>query len=139
MDENELNKSTCNLEENTINFIELREMFADYFSMLITEDGFLVNLPIIVDGYKPNLDLLPLLIWNLANVNYKEEKECFKMIGHAFADFYSRPLSDLHKQKENITAIFSRFKEEIKPGSELMNSIKTVADLQQLYKIFERC
>lgn len=126
-------------EEATISLIEQKEMFADYFSMRFTDDGSLLSIPVIVDGHKPNLNLLPLLIWNLCNVQYREEKCCFRMIGEAFADFFARPVDKLEDQKQNVRAVFSRFKEEIKPDADLNSSIKTISELQELYKIFERC
>ena len=128
-----------NIEENTISLIENRELYDDYFSMKITKDGFLRTIPIVVDGYKPNLNLLPLLIWNLTSVIYEDEQKCFKLIGEAFADFYSRPLKNLEEQKQNVKMIFSRFKEETKPESELKSAIMTIGDLKNLYRIFERC
>lgn len=127
------------VEEQVVNLVDRKEMFYDYFSMKITDDGFLKSIPILIDGHRPNTNLLPLLIWNLTTVTYKEEKSCFETIGKAFADYYSRPLDKLEEQKQNIQNIFSRFKEQCKPTYELISSIKPVADLQNLYKIFERC
>lgn len=138
-------KNDCGLEmefsseEAMISLVENRAMFDDYYSMRMTDDGFLLSIPVIVDGYKPNLNLLPLLIWDLCNVRYKEEKLCFKMIGEAFANFYSRPVDKLEEHKQNVRTVFSRFKEEVKPNPDLNSSIKTISELQELYKIFERC
>lgn len=39
---------------------ERREMLLEYFSLEISEDGFLKALPLLLPGYKPNLDRLPL-------------------------------------------------------------------------------
>lgn len=126
-------------EENIISLIEKKEMFNDYFSMKITDDGFLKSIPILIDGHKPNLNLLPILIWNLTCCNYKNEKKCFQTIGEAFADYYSRPLENLNEQKKNVNSIFSRFKEQLKPTADLNERLIPIADLQNLYKIFERC
>lgn len=131
--------SNLDAEEGPVNLIANQKMYADYFSMRMTDEGHLLSIPVLVDGYRPNLNLLPLLIWNLCSVRYKEEKPCFKMIGEAFADFYSRPVDKLDEHKTNVRAVFSRFKEEIRPNPDLNSSIKSISELQQFYKIFERC
>lgn len=127
------------LEEGPVNLIEHSKMYADYFAMRITEEGHLLSIPVLVDGYRPNLNLLPQLIWNLCSVRYTDEKSCFKMIGEAFADFYSRPVDKLDDHKRNVRTVFSRFKEEIRPSPDLNCSVKSISELQQFYKIFERC
>lgn len=42
-----------------------REMLKDYFLLEITEDGFVESLPLLLKGYVPNLDKLPLFLMRL--------------------------------------------------------------------------
>ncbi len=40
-------------------------MLLEYFSMTITENGELVTLPLMLKGYTPNLDKLPIFLLRL--------------------------------------------------------------------------
>lgn len=42
-----------------------REMLAEYFCLAITDEGLVQTLPLILRGYTPNLDKLPLLLMRL--------------------------------------------------------------------------
>lgn len=42
-----------------------RPMLREYFSMAITDDGMVETLPLLLKGYTPNLDKLPLFLMRL--------------------------------------------------------------------------
>ena len=42
-----------------------REMLSEYFCLTITDEGLVQTLPLILRGYIPNLDKLPLLLMRL--------------------------------------------------------------------------
>ena len=42
-----------------------REMLSEYFRLTITDEGLVQTLPLILKGYTPNLDKLPLLLMRL--------------------------------------------------------------------------
>ena len=45
--------------------LEKREMLEEYFSLTISEDGLVQRLPLLLSGYTPNLDKLPLFLMRL--------------------------------------------------------------------------
>ncbi|RWS17519.1 DNA mismatch repair protein Mlh1-like protein [Dinothrombium tinctorium] len=76
--------------------VHKREMLSDYFALDIDANGDLLGLPLILDGYLPNFNVLPDLIFNLANnVNWKSEQECFDSLGRMLSKFYAYPRNDL--------------------------------------------
>lgn len=65
-------------------------MLSEYFSIDITGDHLLASLPVLVDQYIPPLNYLPDFILALGrDVNWKEEKSCFRGIAQALADLYA--------------------------------------------------
>lgn len=42
-----------------------REMLKDYFLLEITDDGLVASLPLLLKGYVPNIDKLPLFLMRL--------------------------------------------------------------------------
>ena len=42
------------------------EMLKDYFSFEIDEEGHISSLPVLLEGYTPNIDKLPLFVLRLA-------------------------------------------------------------------------
>ena len=42
-----------------------RPILDEYFSMCITEDGVVESIPLLLKGYTPNLDKLPLFLMRL--------------------------------------------------------------------------
>ncbi|KAJ1658937.1 DNA mismatch repair protein Mlh1 [Dispira simplex] len=155
-----------------------REMLDEYFYMIITSDGQLATLPLVIPGYNPNLLKLPLFLLRLATaVNWESEKPCFKDLCREFAKFYSPapplPLSvethiretmptssspghpDLDKALDKAWdspeiqtyrdtlqhTVFPCFKAHFYAPASLVDTQTTLqlADLPDLYKIFERC
>ncbi|KAF9977830.1 DNA mismatch repair protein [Actinomortierella ambigua] len=67
-----------------------REMLKEYFSICITQDGYVEALPMILKGYAPNLEKLPDFLWRLGSeVDWTAEKPCFQSVSRELAIFYS--------------------------------------------------
>ena len=85
-----------------------REMLSEYFCLTITDEGLVQTLPLILRGYTPNLDKLPLLLMRLGpqvkltdssprvstdlipcyQVNWTNEERCFESILRELAYLY---------------------------------------------------
>lgn len=85
-----------------------REMLSEYFCLTITDEGLVQTLPLILRGYTPNLDKLPLLLMRLgpqvksaapppristdlllcSQVDWTDEERCFGSILRELAYFY---------------------------------------------------
>ena len=130
------------------------EMLDDYFSLKI-ENGLLHSLPMLLDDFIPDLNGVPLLLLRLATeVNWDEEEECFHTFCSELSRFYAmRKISqssydvqqhfeqDGDWKKVAELVVFPAMKKMLKP-SKILSDNKTfnqVADLPELYKVFERC
>lgn len=122
-----------------------REMLKEYFSITITEKG-LETLPIIIPDYAPVFGHLPMFIIRLAaDVNYEDEKECFKGICSELASFYSKwSLKESNEKEfdhlmEHI--IFPKIQSHLQPPQKFLTdgTFIKLTSLQELYKVFERC
>lgn len=116
-------------------------MLIEYFSLGISADGNLISLPMIIRDYVPCLDKLPLFLLRLGTeVNWESEKDCFSTFAKELAIFYSAepPLNsdDLWKVQHFI---FPCFKTHFSAPTALKKQITQLANLTDLYKIFERC
>ena len=143
--------------------MEKSAMLDDYFSLKIGSDGLLHSLPMLLDGFIPDLNGIPYLILRLATeVNWDDEEECFHTFCSELSRFYamrkfSQSSYDAQQHSENqddeednesrgwkkITelVVFPAMKKSLKP-SKMLSDNKTfnqVADLPELYKVFERC
>ncbi|KAM4841999.1 DNA mismatch repair protein Mlh1 isoform 2-T2 [Thomomys bottae] len=150
------------LAEYIVEFLKKKaEMLADYFSLEIDEEGNLTGLPLLIDNYVPPLEGLPIFILRLATeVNWDEEKECFESLSKECAVFYS-----IRKQYISEETVLSGQQSEV-PGSipkswkwtvehvvykalrsHLLppkhftedGNVLQLANLPDLYKVFERC
>ena len=138
------------------------EMLDDYFSIEICRDsGCLVTLPMLLDNFIPFLSALPVFILRLATeVIWEDEVSCFQSFAKETAKFYA-------VQKEGIVARYDAKQHEdegeeedsdqwketveqvvIPACKKLLWPPKTctddmtlvqVANLPDLYKVFERC
>ncbi|KAG0241258.1 DNA mismatch repair protein [Actinomortierella wolfii] len=74
----------------TKHLVGRREMLKEYFSICITESGYVEALPMVIKGYIPNLEKLPDFLWRLGSeVNWTAEKPCFQTVCREIAIFYS--------------------------------------------------
>ncbi|XP_061251825.1 DNA mismatch repair protein Mlh1 isoform X1 [Bos javanicus] len=150
------------LAEYIVEFLKKKaEMLADYFSLEIDEEGNLVGLPLLIDNYVPPLEGLPIFILRLATeVNWDEEKECFESLSKECAMFYSirkqyvsaeSTLSGQQSEVPGSTAnpwkwtvehvIYKAFRSHLLPPKHFTEdgNILQLANLPDLYKVFERC
>ena len=139
-------------------------MIDEYFSISVTPEGRLESIPMLLKGYTPDLNRLPHFLLCLGTrVNWGEEKECFGSILRELAFFYSpRSLPstlDLENDKEAINEEGEGKEEERharwqlehilfpsmrkctnwKRDSLSNGDLKQVANLPDLFRIFERC
>ncbi|XP_033914431.3 DNA mismatch repair protein Mlh1-like [Acipenser ruthenus] len=150
------------LAQYIVEFLKKKsEMLLDYFSMEIDEEGNLAGLPLLLDNYIPALEGLPMFILRLATeVNWDDEKECFESFSRECSMFYSIRkqyiLEDpalLEQQTEELGSsgtswkwiiehvVFKAFRTLLAPPKHFTEdgSILQIANLPDLYKVFERC
>ena len=92
-------------------------MLDDYFSLEIDNDGNLLSIPELLEGYVPFFGGLPIFLLRLATeVNWDDEEMCFKNLAEEFArvsnwiirySVHSNPLYVLKNPIQNlITKLF---------------------------------
>ncbi|XP_063116409.1 DNA mismatch repair protein Mlh1 isoform X4 [Cavia porcellus] len=150
------------LAEYIVEFLKKKaEMLADYFSLEIDEEGNLNGLPLLIDNYVPPLEGLPIFILRLATeVNWDEEKECFESLSKECAMFYSirkqyvSEESTLSSQQSEVSGstpnpwkwtvehiVYKAFRSHLMPPKHFTEdgNVLQLANLPDLYKVFERC
>ncbi|XP_076094249.1 DNA mismatch repair protein Mlh1-like [Mytilus galloprovincialis] len=132
------------------------EMLLDYFSIELDSSGNLLTLPMLIDDFVPNMEGLPMYILRLATeVNWDSEKECFDTFARETSDFYSMKKSmfqdkNSDSQEEDIDkswkwtiehVLYPAFRTFLFPPKSFAedSSILQIANLPDLYKVFERC
>jgi DNA mismatch repair protein MLH1 len=147
-------------------FKQKGEMLEEYFSMKIDVNGCLVSLPVLLDSFSPNLDKLPLFILRLATeVNWQIEQECFEGIAKELSLFYEikhdqflldseGDEDDSHLSSGDSVllkrlpwrwiiehVVFPAARRDLIPPKSMADdgTILQIADLKELYKVFERC
>ncbi|KZO89442.1 hypothetical protein CALVIDRAFT_569915, partial [Calocera viscosa TUFC12733] len=131
-----------------------REMLAEYFSLEITSSGQVATIPLLLPGYTPYLDRLPLFLMRLGpQVDWTSEAECFRTFLHELAYFYvPGPITqgkeddpaDVDTKKSEEWQIehvlFPAFRKYLEPPRGLLErDVVQVAELRDLYRVFERC
>nr|XP_019006828.1 DNA mismatch repair protein MLH1 [Kwoniella mangroviensis CBS 8507]OCF70289.1 DNA mismatch repair protein MLH1 [Kwoniella mangroviensis CBS 8507] len=137
--------------------MDKKEMIDEYFSLSITSQGDIETVPMILKGFTPNLDRLPHFLLCLGTrVNWESEKECFSTFLHELAFFYSpRPFSDLpsntstdeegteeeknHQSWQLEHILFPSFRKHTEWPKIMMKDFNMIANLPDLFRIFERC
>ncbi|CAG5076108.1 Similar to Mlh1: DNA mismatch repair protein Mlh1 (Mus musculus) [Cotesia congregata] len=119
------------------------EMLKEYFAIVITKNGYIKSLPVLLEDYSPDVaGELPNFVVRLATkVDWTEEQKCFEDISRETARFYSNV--DFNKDwRHSIEyVLFPAIKESLLPPKEFAHdsSILKIASLPDLYKVFERC
>ncbi|CAK5085697.1 unnamed protein product [Meloidogyne enterolobii] len=142
--------------------VKNREILWDFFSIKIilnsiNEDAVLAAIPCLINGYLPEMEGLPLLLYKLANVNYEDEKSCYSQIAFALADFHLPSMTEedyenLNEEQQNIfkkqnlrvertlrSLIFPALRNRFLPSSELEEYIKELTSTAKAFKHFGRC
>ncbi|KAL1490508.1 hypothetical protein ABEB36_013190 [Hypothenemus hampei] len=122
-------------------------MLNEYFSIEIDSSGSLKSLPILLDNFIPNPLSLPLYLIRLATeVNWETEKECFDSFSRETAMFYSNISEDVDENGKTWQWImeyilYPAIKEFFIPPKKFTENgaILEVANIPNLYKVFERC
>uniref|UniRef100_A0A3Q2PWD3 DNA mismatch repair protein MLH1 n=1 Tax=Fundulus heteroclitus TaxID=8078 RepID=A0A3Q2PWD3_FUNHE len=137
-----------------VDFLQKKaEMLEDYFSMEIDQEGNLTGLPLLLDKYTPIMEGLPMFVLRLATeVNWDNEKECFRDFSRECSAFYSvrkryvlepepgdEPASSWRWKVEHV--LFRAFRSLFSPPKAFSEdgAVLQIADLPDLYKVFERC
>ncbi|CAC5418695.1 MLH1 [Mytilus coruscus] len=132
------------------------EMLLDYFSIELDSSGNLLTLPMLIDDFVPNMEGLPMFVLRLATeVNWDSEKECFDTFARETSDFYSIKKSmfqdkNSDSQEEDVDkswkwtiehVLYPAFRTFLFPPKSFAedSSILQIANLPDLYKVFERC
>lgn len=145
------------LAQYIVDFLKRKvEMLEDYFSMEIDQDGNLTGLPLLLDKYTPIMEGLPMFILRLATeVNWDNEKECFRDFSKECSMFYSiRKQYVLEaepgdEQEGEATSwrwkaehvVFKALRSLLSPPKSFSEdgTVLQIANLPDLYKVFERC
>uniref|UniRef100_A0A3Q3WPT4 DNA mismatch repair protein MLH1 n=1 Tax=Mola mola TaxID=94237 RepID=A0A3Q3WPT4_MOLML len=147
------------LAQYIVDFLKNKsQMIEDYFSMEIDQEGNLTGLPLLLDKYTPIMEGLPMFILRLATeVNWDNEKECFRDFSRECSMFYSirkqyilepKPVLCLFQEAEATSwrwkvehIIFKALRTLLSPPKSFSEdgTVLQVANLPDLYKVFERC
>ncbi|XP_002735708.1 DNA mismatch repair protein Mlh1 [Saccoglossus kowalevskii] len=142
-------------------FKSKKEMLLDYFSMEVDEDGQLCTLPLLLENYIPPLAGLPMFILRIATeVDWDSEKACFESFAKECSKFYTIKKAFVFpeqgiKETDDACAdscgdnwkwsvehtLYPAFKAILYPPASFAQdtSILQIANLPDLYKVFERC
>ncbi|MCI4376671.1 hypothetical protein PGIGA_G00191060 [Pangasianodon gigas] len=144
------------LAQYIVDFLKKKaEMLEDYFSMKIDEEGNLTALPLLLDNYSPAMEGLPLFILRLATeVNWDSEKDCFHDFSKECSYLYSirkeytlepEAGTDLAEAEASwqwkVEHILFKALRSLIPPKHCSEdgSVLHIANLPDLYKVFERC
>ncbi|THH32545.1 hypothetical protein EUX98_g1632 [Antrodiella citrinella] len=138
--------------------MDRREMLSEYFSVKISEDGNLETIPLLLRDYTPNLDKLPLFLLRLGpQVDWTSERECFDTFLRELAYFYvPEPLLPEDPPEEDSAKLMTDAEKAVAwqiqhalfpalsrylaaPKLLLDRDVVEVANLPDLYRVFERC
>ncbi|KAJ2548289.1 DNA mismatch repair protein [Coemansia sp. RSA 1933] len=138
-------------EEVSIRFVNNSEMLEEFFLLSVSDSGTIESLPMVIKEYSPDYDKLPLFLYNATfSVDWENEQPFLKSFINALAVLYTLepPLpDDPQNAKESYRMvtehrIFPSFKESSFWAPNMLlteNAVVQLADLPDLYRIFERC
>ncbi|KAI8334638.1 MutL-like protein 1, colon cancer, nonpolyposis type 2 [Chlamydoabsidia padenii] len=137
--------------------VEFAPMLNDYYSMTVTEDGYMTTLPVLLRGYIPTLDKLPMFLLRLGTeVDWEDEQSCLETLTRELSIFYcAEPPMPLPNNEDEYKKRHERYlwqvqhllfpgmknhfmapKSIVRDGSSVITQLASLSDL---YKIFERC
>ncbi|KAF8624965.1 hypothetical protein AX15_005607 [Amanita polypyramis BW_CC] len=134
--------------------MERREMLSEYFSLDINESGLVESLPMLLRDYTPNLDNLPNFLMRLGpQVDWSTETGCFDTFLRELAYFYTpgpsltKDDATEHGQAQEKAerwqiqhVLFPTMRRYLHAPKLLLDrDVLQIANLPDLYKVFERC
>ncbi|KAJ2392236.1 DNA mismatch repair protein, partial [Coemansia sp. RSA 2559] len=138
-------------EDVNTRFVSNSEMLEEFFLIRVSDAGMIESLPMVIKEYSPDYDKLPLFLYNATfSVDWENEQPFLKSFINALATLYTLepPLPDdpqNAKEAYRLVAehrIFPSFKESSFWAPNMLlteNAVVQLADLPDLYRIFERC
>ncbi|XP_068203358.1 DNA mismatch repair protein Mlh1-like [Palaemon carinicauda] len=124
-------------------------MLEDYFSLKIDDDGNLCTLPYVIDDYVPAMEGLPMYILRLTTeVDWDNEKDCFQTFCRETSRFYriqrnNEPMKDdADNWKWTVEhIIYPAMRKSLLPPQHFAQdtTFLQIANLTDLYRVFERC
>uniref|UniRef100_A0A2M4BGC7 Putative dna mismatch repair protein n=2 Tax=Anopheles marajoara TaxID=58244 RepID=A0A2M4BGC7_9DIPT len=125
--------------------VEKAGLLKEYFNLSIRRDGYLESLPVLLDSYLPSVVFLPMYVLRLATeVEWDEEQECFRTFCRETATFFARialtkPDKEYRWEVEHV--IYPAIRNYLIPPSSFAKngSLLQIANLPELYRVFERC
>lgn len=144
---------------------EKAPLLGEYFGVDVdATSGSILGLPVLVEGFEPDLRGLPEFALALAHdVDWTEEKACFRTVADALATFYADSFDSSPETERDANAAAKTGTEAETEDPERVRAIKQfvfpamrrclhpskvaavqgvatqVASLEQLYRVFERC
>ncbi|CAH0391636.1 unnamed protein product [Bemisia tabaci] len=120
-------------------------MLDDYFSLEMNEEQNLITIPLLLDDYIPPQEGLPMYLLRLAfEVDWTSEIECFRTFCRVTAEYYGSfkyltRSSNWQKLVEHT--FFPVVKSQFLPPMNFSDNkcLLLIEDIQNLYKVFERC
>lgn len=117
----------------------------EYFSLRISDEGYLESLPALLPQHVPSRAQLPIYLLRLATeVDWEKEAECFETFCRETARYYAHldwqddgDMRSQHWYMEHV--LFPGFKKYLLPPARLRQQLYELANLPSLYKVFERC
>ncbi|XP_030386627.1 DNA mismatch repair protein Mlh1 [Scaptodrosophila lebanonensis] len=124
---------------------EKAPIMKEYFSLRISEDGYLESLPALLPKHMPSKAQLPLYLLRLATeVEWEQEAPCFETFCRETARYYAQvefeDSADVKKQRWQVEHVmYPAFKKFLLPPQRLNKKLYELTSLSKLYKVFERC
>ncbi|KAL9704941.1 hypothetical protein quinque_008459 [Culex quinquefasciatus] len=117
----------------------------EYFGLSVSEEGLLESIPVVIEDYTPSVVHLATYVLRLATeVEWDDEQECFQSFCRETAEYYAKialTKEDQEYKWETEHAIYPAIKQYLLPPKSFgkNGTILQVANLPELYRVFERC
>lgn len=127
------------IEEKISRVLTMRVMMDDYFSLKVDEQGNIITLPMLVDGYTPDWTKLGNFIYDLIfKVVWTKEKECFETFGRAISRFYA--VDERCLQPRVVSSLlYPVMKKSLLPPQSFKRCMRKLVHTHILYQMFHRC
>ncbi|PVG01895.1 DNA mismatch repair protein MutL [Serendipita vermifera] len=141
--------------------VDRAEMLEEYFAIKIDDKGLVQEIPMLLRDYKPNLDKLPLFLMRLGpQVQWDSEKGCMSSFLRELAYFYTPDTQRSPSRDDSGDSggdsgmdgaekaarwqiqhiLFPAMRKYFVPPKSLLDrEVVQIANLPDLYRVFERC